>query len=454
MTDKLSPSDSGSERRPLSQYDNLASVSMIGTSPPVKEELMFKDIKFQFDDINQDNSRQFNKSVISDAKSMFFGLHKPGNNGTQRDENLPLMSEQESQTPKITTPVASKLNASELLKMTDTGPGNSSEAVSSHNSSNSSSNNNNNNSNNGKSKKQITLLVDDNDSSSVGQSFLGSSSPSQAVYMSTTVPQNISKTNIGERHKPTRTSLRHSRMLVLKNIEGNRNLYALNIDCRLLARICYTALLVSGLFIGTICLGILLWAPNTSAKDNCFWSGIVLFICGIVVMGITELKKVPQTNCIKENYFTFLKVNCGILLILAIFCSSLAFIYGAIHFTTLNSNEKECLPENLLIASSSCICLFGDRRNMTQDFNSMISNNNGSNGEIRNISFNDSSAGFEIHYRDLSCHEVAGIWYYVILVLMVLNGLGLIAAITFLVIFSISIRNRARRYTSVRLNQP
>lgn len=191
-------------------------------------------------------------------------------------------------------------------------------------------------------------------------------------------------------------------------------------------------------------------------------------------MGVTEFKKQSQTNCIKENYFTFLRVNCGILLIITIFCSSLAFIYGAIHFTTLNSSDKECLPENLLIASSSCICLFGDRRNMTHDFNTMISNNNGSNGEVRNMSFNETSAGFEIHYRDLSCNEVVGIWYYVILgefycqwiflciltnlvhisVLLILNGLGFLAAIVFTVIFAISFRNRTRRYTSVRLNQP
>lgn len=45
----------------------------------------------------------------------------------------------------------------------------------------------------------------------------------------------------------------------------------------------------------------------------------------------------------------------------------------------------------------------------------MIANNNGSNGEIRNVSFNETSTGFEIHYRDFSCHEVIGIWYYVIL---------------------------------------
>nr|CAD7404932.1 unnamed protein product [Timema poppensis] len=40
-------------------------------------------------------------------------------------------------------------------------------------------------------------------------------SPSQAVYLSTTVPQNIAGGNIAGRHAPTRNSLRHSRMIVL-----------------------------------------------------------------------------------------------------------------------------------------------------------------------------------------------------------------------------------------------
>lgn len=192
MTDKLSPDNS--ERRPLSQYDNLASVSVIGTSPPVREELMFKDIKFQFDDINQVQAprnetsattstsspypaQSFNKSVISDAKSIFFGLHKPSNNGTHKDENLPLMGEQESLTPKVTTPVASKLqNTADSMNKDSPNNTTNAGAASSLNNSNGS----NNNGNGGSSKKQITLLVDDNDTSSLGQSYLNnSSSPSQ-----------------------------------------------------------------------------------------------------------------------------------------------------------------------------------------------------------------------------------------------------------------------------------
>lgn len=189
MTDKLSATDSG-ERRPLSQYDNLASVSIIGTSPPVREELMFKDIKFQFDDIHQEQApnhetsatttpmpQSFNKSVISDAKSIFFGLHKPSNNGTHKDENLPLMAGQESQSPKVTTPVAAKLqSAMDAGRSDKESPNNRVAPASSLNSSNSSHNNNN---GSGSSKKQITLLVDDNDTSSLGQNYNNSSSPSQ-----------------------------------------------------------------------------------------------------------------------------------------------------------------------------------------------------------------------------------------------------------------------------------
>ncbi|TMW43397.1 hypothetical protein DOY81_011521 [Sarcophaga bullata] len=44
--------------------------------------------------------------------------------------------------------------------------------------------------------------------------------------MATTVPQNIKGNKIAGRHTPTRSSLRHSRMLVVnnKNFEGQSNI--------------------------------------------------------------------------------------------------------------------------------------------------------------------------------------------------------------------------------------
>lgn len=93
---------------------------------------------------------------------------------------------------------------------------------------------------------------------------------------------------------------------------------------------------------------------------------------------------------------------------------------------TLSSTDKECLPENLAFASKSCICLFGDRRNLTTSNNN--ANNNSTiepilkitdgevkNGEIRHIVHNDTKWGFEIHYKDFTCDEVLGTWLDVIL---------------------------------------
>jgi hypothetical protein len=46
--------------------------------------------------------------------------------------------------------------------------------------------------------------------------------PSQATMHFTTVPQSLVSRNIGSRHHPTRSSLRHSRMLVMTK-EGKGN---------------------------------------------------------------------------------------------------------------------------------------------------------------------------------------------------------------------------------------
>lgn len=52
-------------------------------------------------------------------------------------------------------------------------------------------------------------------------------SPSQANCLSTTVPQNIAAPAISGRHTPTRSSLRHSRMIVLsRNGKGERTVWS------------------------------------------------------------------------------------------------------------------------------------------------------------------------------------------------------------------------------------
>lgn len=213
------PEDS---KRPLSHYDNLSSSNSSNNPPPsfIESKLPFKDLRFQFDD-SAAATNQNNKSVISDAKSIFFGL-KPQQNDRKPDENLPLMSEQETSQQKVSTPVASKCHKSDAL-LQPLAPNNLQQQF--------------NHSNgigaggagagaaSGSNGIKKTISFDTNDANNGENNGNGGgggggvgyleTSPSQAVYMSTTVPQNISKTSIGGRHKPTRTSLRHSRMLVM-----------------------------------------------------------------------------------------------------------------------------------------------------------------------------------------------------------------------------------------------
>lgn len=78
-----------------------------------------------------------------------------------------------------------------------------------------SNNNNNNNSSNG--------------NANCTNSSYYSHSPTQVNNMSTTVPQNISNNTIGGRHAPTRSSLRHSRMIVI-NKHGKGESFSLFIN--------------------------------------------------------------------------------------------------------------------------------------------------------------------------------------------------------------------------------
>ena len=127
--------------------------------------------------------------------------------------------------------------------------------------------------------------------------------------MSTTVPQNFGKNDIIGRHKPTRSSLRHSRMLVV-----NKNYHqrfpkhnSLNLDH---IRFCRTMLImkiVLGFSITSFGLFLLLWSPSTETKDNPYWSGTFLVLSGSLFLGLLEFRRISG-NRFKENLFYFLKV--------------------------------------------------------------------------------------------------------------------------------------------------
>jgi sarcospan len=127
--------------------------------------------------------------------------------------------------------------------------------------------------------------------------------------MTTTVPQNIKGLNIMGRHKPTRTSLRHSRMIVINKNFQSPHKNSLNIKCGILARIFLilqiiigVALLAMGLFL------LVVWAPHTRLRDNPYWSGIMLILSGVLGLILLNYKRTPL-NRTKENIFMFVKVR-------------------------------------------------------------------------------------------------------------------------------------------------
>lgn len=80
-----------------------------------------------------------------------------------------------------------------------------------------------------------------------------------------------------------------------------------------------------------------------------------------------------------------------------------AFLCAAIHFSNLSSAEKDCMPENIFVQSSSCICIFG-------------TNNRNNHAQVSNTNRAElSKSNLEFFYRDLNCDEVEGVWRWFML---------------------------------------
>ncbi|CRK91154.1 CLUMA_CG004839, isoform A [Clunio marinus] len=269
------------------------------------------------------------------------------------------------------------------------------------------------------------------------------STPSQAVYMSTTVPQNIKGQNIMGRHKPTRTSLRHSRMIVTsKHFHGPRYTNLLNIHFVWLAKFFLFLKIVIGISLLTLGGWICLFANSTPIQQNPFWSGLIIIISGLLGLYLLSLKRTRSK--LKANFFWFLKMNASVIIVMSVFLTTLALIYASFHFVSLKSDRKKCFPENVFINSSSCICVF----NVNSDFNISrefsVENHTDSSGII-----DLPNDGNIVHFRDLSCNELET-WTHILLTSMILNFLGLFFSVCYMTQFIFGCKRRKRFYTTVR----
>jgi hypothetical protein len=124
----------------------------------------------------------------------------------------------------------------------------------------------------------------------------------------------------------------------------------------------------------------------------------------------------------------------------------LAFIYASIHYHSLILDDKECVPENVFTSDSSCICVF---HNPHLRFIERESTRNATT--LKGLADGD---GVEVHYRDMNCNEVQGVWVYILLVSTLLNLLGLIFSVAYMLQFALGCRKRPQpKYLSVPMRQ-
>ncbi|XP_058811298.1 uncharacterized protein LOC131676193 [Topomyia yanbarensis] len=455
--------------RPRSFYDNLTTT---GSSSGTTKIIQIPDIQFKFDDDIPITADARRSTLMSNARSDFFGLSRAP---PDHEESHHLMEEDSgdrrtppiviippiptgSSSPDSTASTAPARSSSPGMTptMTDSSPGagggggTKSRPISSN--------------------RSITIKLPD---------CATTTTPSEAVYMTTTVPQNFAKDSsaLSSRHKPTRSSLRHSRMLVVNKSfhqrypRGN----SLNLKHIRLSRVLMVLKVLIGLILTFVGLVIMVWSPSTHTKDNPYWAGLVLILCGSMFLILFDFKRRPA-NRFRENCFNFVRVNALVLLLLTIFFTMLAFIYALMHTVNLNSRGLHCEPEySFNVNSSSCVCWIDARRSTTSeeasqlrseelvDDDQLVGNSSSSNTVGLNVVGFDrrktaeqlEEAGvIRLEYRDFSCSEVLGIWYYVTLGSTVLNSLGCLLAAGFLIIYGVECQRRDQqlKYYSVRTN--
>ncbi|XP_041451488.1 uncharacterized protein LOC111064931 isoform X1 [Drosophila obscura] len=195
--------------------------------------------------------------------------------------------------------------------------------------------------------------------------------PSQvsAVYMSTTVPQNMKGMKIAGRHTPTRNSLRHSRMIVVnhKNHDsvlslssaGLQAAYSKHIRNLNISRQLLIMQLAVGLMIVGLAIWILLLAPNAFILINPYCGGLSLLLASIAGLILLRRDRRTQEHRAPNSCYKVLLAESYVSSALALVFCCLALVCAAIEFAELASAvDGACGPAtSSLLAYHNCTCL-------------------------------------------------------------------------------------------------
>ncbi|XP_073831419.1 uncharacterized protein isoform X2 [Musca autumnalis] len=272
----------------------------------------------------------------------------------------------------------------------------------------------------------------------------GASHRSQTVYMATTVPQNIKGNKIAGRHTPTRSSLRHSRMLVVSNkhYEEIKHPNPMGFHQPNLARWLLILQIIIGILLISLSIWIFVLSPNTPIQDNPYWCGLVLLITGIIGLILIRYHRIKRDKT-REHCFIFLRMDSYVLALLSLLLCCVALIFAAIHYSRITASDTKCESVHMLIEHGSCVCTFNvpNTTNATESLASEDEN-------VTEQEIVDNSYKFE--YRDLSCDEVTGPWTTILGLSFIINSVGFVISFVYMILLACCRSASKRSYTTVR----
>ncbi|XP_046465480.1 uncharacterized protein [Neodiprion pinetum] len=247
--------------------------------------------------------------------------------------------------------------------------------------------------------------------------------PSMATCLSTTVPVNLTTSQIAGRHTPTRNSLRHSRMIVM-NRTGNaprKSSQPTLLVHRVLARCLAAVQLILGMAVTSLALWFLVWAPNLPITDIPYWSGIPLLLSGCFGSLLLCCFRNEYTGSSHGFCISSAKVLSVFLSGLATLAGIVACVSSSMHLARLA--RTDCTPRDL---NETCSCRpRGDFTVVPEPI---------------------------LRYVDLSCPEVESILAILLIFSATCNGLGAIIAgwYCYLHWSTTDSRDNRNKYTQVR----
>ncbi|KAH1002764.1 hypothetical protein HUJ04_008820 [Dendroctonus ponderosae] len=247
-------------------------------------------------------------------------------------------------------------------------------------------------------------------------------SHTQTISLMTTVPQNIACRSLGDKHTPTRNSLRHSRMIVMnRNGRIPKKYLPFVIKHFKLVKTMKVLTIVIGIVMCMISAWLALWSPTLNAIDFPYWSAAPVFCSGVVGCFFLGFCPRPYPGRTLACHYHITKLISISTTSISIVASAVVLTCCITHLVYLQS--ASCSPHDKL--NTTCVC-------------SLVN--------TTSIVFNQS-----YHYEDFTCEEVDCFLKGVIATSLVLNILAIVLEAMYLCVHWITSRKYV--YSKVPLTE-